>query len=260
MSWVRIRAIAHKEWLELRRSRFTMVAIVLLPLIFLAITLAMMTAASSAPPGSGRGMPSAPPALRHLSGTEVLLVLLGDQMLFLQLMIPVTLPVLIASSSVVGEKERRSLEPLLATPVTTFELLTGKALSACLLPVLITWAGYAICALAGSALLPHPVFVQLVRPAWLVGIGLVAPALGIMAVFLALLVSSRVDDVRSAQQICGLFVLPIIGMSMATVLGKVFVSTLQMVLILLMLLVLDAVMVLLAVNTFERETVLTRWT
>src|SRR4030095_10382873 len=36
----------------------------------------------------------------------------------------------VAAHSVVGEKQARTLEPLIATPVTTFELLSGRALEA----------------------------------------------------------------------------------------------------------------------------------
>lgn len=41
------------------------------------------------------------------------------------MILPVTIPVTIAAYSIVGEKTTRSLEPLLATPITTTELLLG---------------------------------------------------------------------------------------------------------------------------------------
>ena len=57
---------------------------------------------------------------------------------------PLMVPVTIAAYSIVGEKITRSLEPLLATPVTTTELLLGKGLAAALPGVGTAWACYGI--------------------------------------------------------------------------------------------------------------------
>ena len=50
--------------------------------------------------------------------------------LTLLLLVPVTGAITFAGHSLVGEKLGRSLEPLLATPITTFELLVGKVIGA----------------------------------------------------------------------------------------------------------------------------------
>jgi len=48
------------------------------------------------------------------------------QFLIFLLLIPAMVPSLIAPASIIMEKESKSLEPLLATPVKTSELLLGK--------------------------------------------------------------------------------------------------------------------------------------
>src|SRR5690349_18047816 len=58
------------------------------------------------------------------------------------LVMPVFVPILIASQSVAGEKERRTLEPLLSSPVTAAELVTGKSLAALVPAVAITWVAF----------------------------------------------------------------------------------------------------------------------
>ena len=45
------------------------------------------------------------------------------------MLIPLFIPVNIAAYSIVGEKTTHSLEPLLATPISTGELLAGKNLA-----------------------------------------------------------------------------------------------------------------------------------
>src|SRR5436190_13725942 len=59
-------------------------------------------------------------------------------------MIPMVVPLSIASHSIVGEKQNRSLEPLLATPIRTEELLFGKAIAAAVPGILATWVGFAL--------------------------------------------------------------------------------------------------------------------
>ena len=55
-------------------------------------------------------------------------------------LIPVTSSMSLAAYSVVGEKQARSLEPLLVTPITTFELLAAKVLGA-FIPSIVLSAG-----------------------------------------------------------------------------------------------------------------------
>ena len=60
-------------------------------------------------------------------------------MLFL--LTPITGAMALAAHAVVGEKQARTLEPLLATPITTFELLVAKVLGALLPTLVISFAG-----------------------------------------------------------------------------------------------------------------------
>jgi ABC-type transport system involved in multi-copper enzyme maturation permease subunit len=59
-------------------------------------------------------------------------------------LIPVILPAIMGSYSIVGEKIEKSLEPLLATPTTDGELLLGKSLATFLPTMGVTYIGTAI--------------------------------------------------------------------------------------------------------------------
>ena len=50
----------------------------------------------------------------------------------------------VAAHSVIGEKQARTLEPLLATPVTTFELLAAKVIGAALPGIALMAACFAV--------------------------------------------------------------------------------------------------------------------
>lgn len=69
----------------------------------------------------------------------------GDQFIPLLLMIvgffPISISLVIALETFVGEKERLSLEPLLSTPLTNTELYIGKMLAAMIPPLLTSFGG-----------------------------------------------------------------------------------------------------------------------
>src|SRR5579864_824654 len=57
---------------------------------------------------------------------------------------PISISLVIALETFVGEKERRSLEPLLSTPLTNSELYVGKTLAAMLPPLMASYLGITI--------------------------------------------------------------------------------------------------------------------
>src|SRR5207237_9007834 len=77
----------------------------------------------------------------NLLGANALVQLfLFQQFLLVFLLMPITGAMSLAAHAIVGEKQARTLEPLLATPLTTFELLVAKVLGA-LVPTLAISAG-----------------------------------------------------------------------------------------------------------------------
>jgi len=77
-----------------------------------------------------------------LNGAECMQYFIVSQFMLLFMMVPMIVPITFASYSIVGEKSTRTLEPLLATPISTFELLLGKALAATLPAIAATWLSF----------------------------------------------------------------------------------------------------------------------
>jgi len=86
-----------------------------------------------------------------------------------------------------------------------------------------------------------------------------SPLLALLSVFSGIIVSSRLNDPRAAQQVTGVFVVPIIALSLLVLSGKVFVDVPLVLLAALVTLALDAALLYFAVKLFQRETILTRW-
>lgn len=131
------------------------------------------------------------------------------------LLIPAMVPMAIATQSIIGEKSARSLEPQLATPIEVSELLVGKALAAAIPAVGATWAVYVAYGLVNGAI-AEPVITNLVfNDVWRVAMLTLVPLICLLSVLLGILVSARVSDARTAQQIGGFIVIPIIGVAIA---------------------------------------------
>ena len=183
-----------------------------------------------------------------------------SEFMMLFMIVPVAIPVTIAAYSIVGEKTTRSLEPLLATPITTFELLSGKCLAAVIPAILATYTAFGIFA-AGSWLIVanKSLLAALLDPRWLIAIFIVGPLMALLAVAFALMVSSRVNDPRVAEQISMVIIVPVLAGFFGQVAG-LFVLNRQIIsTVAAVMLVLDVVMVYLATRVFQREQILTRW-
>jgi len=81
----------------------------------------------------------------------------------------------------------------------------------------------------------------------------------LLAVSVAMMISSRVSDPRVAEQISMLIILPIIVGVIGQSAGIILIDRQFVLIVALVLLVLDAVLIYLGVQAFQRETILTRW-
>src|SRR4030067_100715 len=140
----KIRIILRKEWAEVFKNRMVIFSVLFMPLLFTAIPLVILyTTRGSGVADMGSEMP---PQFSQfcqpgLSGGECFQVYMVSQFILLYMMIPLIIPVNIAAYSIVGEKTTHSLEPLLATPITTIELLFAKNLAAAIPALVATWIG-----------------------------------------------------------------------------------------------------------------------
>lgn len=264
----RILAVMENEWAQLIRNRvvvFTTLVPTLL-LVMLAIGVlalsSLLTLENSPLKGTAEAALKQVPGADGLffSGADSLRVTLLNPFLVLFQVIPLVVPITIASYSIVGEKQLRTLEPLLATPIKTWELLAAKGLSAAIPGILSTWWGFAMFALVGRFVTSDKVFSGLIMsPTWLLAISVLTPIFTFLAVGLGVLISSRVKDPNSAQQLGSLVILPVIGMLVAQVSGAVQVGVGVIVSIAVVVGLIDIGLLILGVRLFRREEILTSW-
>ncbi len=264
MNWNRVRAIVWKEWADAFRNRLVFLTMVFMPLLFTVLPLVNLYFMGRLPGEEVDANDLGPflpyQARFHLSDPhDVILVGMASIYLIIFLILPLMLPMVMATDSIVSEKVSKSLEPLLATPIRVTELLIGKGLAAAGPAVGITWLCYALYAGLASLVTTPAVVRVLWSVDWLLGIGLLSPLMAMLAVGIGILISSRVNDTRTAQQIGGFVVLPLMLIFIPMFLGRLALTATVFLVGAFLFALVDAVVWIFAVALFQRETILTRW-
>ena len=259
MNYRRVRTVVLKEWIELTGQKMVVATIALVPLAFVAVAVSNLMLMNRLPEPSDPLPQNLQAMCDGLEGIACVRAFTAQMFYMMFMILPSVIPSTIAAYSVVGEKSTRTLEPLLATPVRTAELLAAKAIAAIVPGVLSTWFACGLWVSAVAALSSHEVLLRVFAVKWLLAIGVVGPLVAVFSTLFGLMVSSRVNDPRAAQQIAGLLVLPLVGLVMAQIFGLVAVSSVSVLGIAAVISVLDAAAAWLALQVFDREAILTRW-
>jgi ABC-2 type transport system permease protein len=264
----RIVALFDKELLEIRRNPgiflpalLTGATAIALPFV-VAVGIPIMTGeplASSPQDPFVRELWMANPDLQSLGPEGTMQSWLFRQFLLLLVMSPIAAAMSVAAWTIVGEKQARSLEPLLASPVTTFELLTAKTLSALLPAIALSVTMFCVYVGGIAALAGGGVALSLLSAQPLAVMFLLGPLSALAALQLAVCMSSRASDPRSAQQMGALIILPLAGLMVLQLMGAVPLTLSNVLLIAAGLMALNMALAAAAVAVFDRESILTRW-
>jgi ABC-type Na+ efflux pump permease subunit len=259
-----------KDWREVRRNWEVILPITLVPLIFSVILPAIFFILPGSVGGSTstsgfealiRNMPSNIKAeLAGMSSLQVMtyiLVLYFFAPFFL--IIPVMASSVIASDSFAGEKERKTIEGLLATPLTDGELLLGKILVSFVPSMIVTFLSFtAYC--ASVDFFGYGLFGRLLLPnlSWLMLVLGLAPVVSLAAIGLTVIVSARVRGFREAQQISVLLILPILGLLFAQAAGVLIFGPTMILILTGLFVVVDIVVFRIGLGLFQREEILSQ--
>jgi len=253
--------VLQREWFETVRNRLLM-STILLPPILLTVAPILLTAAigaSSLPPELEQQVLAQRPEWASFTPGELAGAFAVQQFLVFFLLMPAYIPLSIATFSIIGEKQARSLEPVLAAPIRTSGLLAGKAVAALVPGVLAGWMTYAIFVVLASLLYGPALFGVVTDPSWLAGVFLLGPAVGLSSVVAGVIVSARVNDPRVAQQIGGVVIVPVIALVLLQATGTLLVGPVGYTLLAIIVLALSIVGLRIGVRLFDREAILTRW-
>ena len=260
-----VRAIAGRDLRLVRRSRAVLIPIVVVPIVLLLVPPLALLTTSGAPealaaelqPLLARVTPAmAPPA--STPGQQAIVLVLVHVFAPLFLVVPIMVASVTAADSVVGERERGTLEGLLHSPTTDRELLVAKLAAPWIVAALVTLVSAACYAVIANAVLGAyglpPVFPNVV---WAILILWVAPAAAGLGLTLIVLISARVKTFQEASQISGIVVVPLVGLVIAQVTGLLLFDVALLVGLGCVLWLLTLLLMRFAVRRFRRDRLIT---
>jgi uncharacterized membrane protein SpoIIM required for sporulation/ABC-type transport system involved in multi-copper enzyme maturation permease subunit len=166
---------------------------------------------------------------------------------------PISFSLVIALETFVGEKERNSLEPLLAAPLSDASLYLGKLFAAMLPPLSASYLGVASY-LAGLWLSIH----YLPEPLVLVQILILTTIEAVVMVAGAVVISSHTTSVRAANLLASFIIIPMAFLLQAESILLFWGNYASLWWIMLGLIIICAILVRIGVQTFNREAILAR--
>ena len=232
-SWI----VTRKDLSVFRKNKYVLYSLIAMPIILGVVLPIIFIFALNTEIGVG--------TLTHEQVLAAVNQIVGIATMYFVL-IPAILPSIIAPYSYVGEKIEKSLEPLLATPTTDGELLLGKSLASFIPCMVVTYVGAAISAI--------------IIDVW----AITTPQVNIflipcvMSVEANIIVSSKVNDIRAAQQLGGLVVLPLVFVVIFAS-TSAQLSTWLAIGVITALAIADVALFYLSKATFQREEILTKW-
>ncbi|ADK16753.1 ABC transporter permease subunit [Clostridium ljungdahlii] len=160
------------------------------------------------------------------------------------LIIPIMCSGVIGASSFVGEKEHKTLESLLYTPISMEQLLRAKILGVFVPSYIVTFISFIvfgiICNIGGFIYFGRLIFPDI---KWLIIILWISPAINLLSLTFTVMVSAKSETFQEAQQVSGLLVIPVILILVAQMTGILLLNNLVMLIVGGVLLVLDYLLI-----------------
>ena len=255
-------AVLWKDFLELKKNRGLLYSMAALPIVIVVMPIGVVYAYVSRPDDTNMRLMAQyyDNTVMGADAVHFLVEKVLSDWFVIYLVMPIFIPILISSHAVAGEKEKRTLEPLLSSPVTPLELVVGKSLASLVPSVAIcVMAFFLLC--VGVDVVAAPLNQGLILPngMWLFGVLVIAPLFAFFGNGVAILISARVGDARTAQQMSGLLVLPLIGLAAGQFGGWLKAGLGYYALIGAFVLLLDIGILFAARRLFDRERLMSRW-
>lgn len=184
-----VRALIRKELREFRHHRMIMITATVLPIVFLILPIVNLVIFDPE---------------KSIGGINLAV----GQAMFCFFLSPVIIPATMSAFSVIGERDQGTLEPLLTLPLTDRQFLAGKVLAIVVPTVAASVAIYVAYMSVVAVVVEGPVRAAALDWTWTFGFLLLAPALALFSTLTGMAFSARARDIRVAEHLSGLVLLP----------------------------------------------------
>jgi len=227
------KALIKKDIQDIFRSKTLLVTMIIIPILFsvifpsVVLVGALIFDAEKIAGDDGQKLIDA--FLSSAMGDEISSYTLEQQIVYmfinfmlptLFLLVPIITALTVAANSFVGEKENRTLESLLFSPISIKTLFLSKIVASFIPPLFVSVISFVVCGVIINSL-GYPLFGELIFPSsnWLALITCLSPMVILLTVLLNIFISARVKTYQEAQNLGGVIVLPVIAMMIGQVSG-----------------------------------------
>lgn len=259
-----------KDWIEVRRNWQVTLPIIIVPLMISVLLPVLLTTISHITGSSGASLSDFENLIRNMPAhVQERVKIMSEQQAMVYIMalyffapffliIPLMASSVIASDSFAGEKERKTIEALLATPISDEELFLGKILVSFIPSMTVTIISFVIYSITFDILSYNMFNGELLLPNidWLLLIFCLAPAIALASIGLTVMISAKVKGFREAQQISAILLVPILALVFGQLSGAIFFGAQIIVLLTIIFGVIDLIIFKIGVRLFKREEVL----
>jgi ABC-2 type transport system permease protein len=270
----KVMLVYKKDWREIRRNWQVILPIVMVPLmisVFLPVIVTVIPSIAATQEPSLNGFESLIENLpRHVQ--EQLAGMNGDQaMIYIMatyffapffLIIPLMTSSVISSDSFAGEKERKTIEALLATPISDGELFLGKMLVSFIPSMIVTVTSFAVYTVVFDVMALDIFNGVLLLPNidWFLLIFGLAPTVALASIGLTVMISVKVKGFREAQQISVVLMIPVLALVVGQAAGVVVFGPVVILALIGLFMLLDVAVFRVGVRLFRREEILSKLT
>lgn len=144
------------------------------------------------------------------------------------IIIPIMSASVMAASSFVGEKEKKTLETLLYSPISLSKIFASKIYASLFLSLFVCFLSFLVMILVVQVelLMIKGVMVSLNITTWLIILCLLSPSMSLLAITLTVGGSAKAQTVEESQQRAAFLILPIILLLVGQFTGLIILSPL----------------------------------
>jgi ABC-2 type transport system permease protein len=267
MNWRSIRAIALKDFKEVRQNKAAWIPALILPMFFAVLIPLAFTLLPQFIPTEDVArefgdmqdlIARLPPTVQEIFATKSLeqaFTIYMTAFLFapMFLIMPLMFSSIVGSDSFVGERERKTMEALLYTPTSDGTLFMGKIIASVVPAILLSWITYALYIVVVN-IASWPLFGEIwfPLPTWWPLMFWLTPAISLLGMSATVLISSRVKTFMEAYQLTGSLVIFVLLLMVGQLSGVLYLGVLSTFAIGTLVWVVDAVLIYIGVGTFNR--------
>ena len=224
------KAIIKKDFRSVVFNKNLLIALIIIPLVFTVFIPAVFILSVHFAPDDMGDFEQLLGLLQEdlqeeITGQTIIAFIFNNAMPMFFMIIPIMASSIMAASSFVGEKEKRTLETLLYAPLTLTQIFQAKVWASFLLSMVMTFGSFVVMLLVVESLALLTLGSMIVPGiSWLFTMLVVAPAASLLAIVFIVGGSAKAKTIEESQQRAVFLVLPLVLMIVVQFSGVILIS------------------------------------